>query len=56
VLLHGMGIALTLGRLLHVWGLMRSPNESVGRTAGIGLTWLALALGAIRALFTGFGF
>jgi uncharacterized protein len=56
VLLHGMGIALTLGRLLHAWGLTRSPNASVGRTAGIGLTWLALALGAMRALFTGFGF
>jgi uncharacterized membrane protein YecN with MAPEG domain len=56
VLLHGMGIALTLGRLLHAWGLTRSPNASVGRAAGIGLTWLALGLGAIRALFTGFGF
>ena len=56
VLLHLMGIALTLGRLLHAWGLTRSPNASVGRAAGIGLTWLALGLGAIRALFTGFGF
>jgi uncharacterized membrane protein YecN with MAPEG domain len=55
VLLHGMGIALTLGRLLHAWGLTRSPNESVGRAAGMILTWFALAVGAIRALLTGLG-
>ena len=56
VLLHGMGIALTLGRLLHAWGLMRSPNESFGRAAGISLTWLALGAGVVRALFTGIGY
>jgi uncharacterized membrane protein YecN with MAPEG domain len=56
VLLHGIGIALTLGRLLHAWGLTRSPNESFGRAAGMTLTWLALAVGAIRALLTGLGF
>jgi len=55
VLLHGMGIALTLGRLLHAWGLTGSPNASFGRGAGIGLTWFALAAGAIRALLTGLG-
>jgi hypothetical protein len=55
VLLHGIGIALTLGRLLHAWGLARSPNESIGRAAGMALTWLALAAGAVRALLTGIG-
>jgi uncharacterized membrane protein YecN with MAPEG domain len=55
VLLHGIGIALTLGRLLHAWGLTQSPGVSFGRGAGIGLTWLALAVGAIRALLTGLG-
>lgn len=55
VFLHGIGIALTLGRLLHAWGLARSPNESFGRAAGIILTWFALAAGAIRALLTGLG-
>jgi len=55
VLLHGMGIALTLGRLLHAWGLTRSPGASAGRGAGIGLTWLALGAGAVRALLTGLG-
>ncbi|HXP75028.1 MAG TPA: MAPEG family protein [Stellaceae bacterium] len=55
ILLHGMGIALTLGRLLHAWGLARSAGESVGRVAGMALTWLALAAGAIRALLIGLG-
>jgi uncharacterized membrane protein YecN with MAPEG domain len=55
VLLHGIGIALTLGRLLHAWGLTRSPNESFGRAAGMTLTWLALAAGAGRALLAGIG-
>jgi uncharacterized protein len=53
ILLHGIGIALTLGRLLHVWGLMQSSGASVGRAAGMSLTWLALAVGAIRALLWG---
>jgi uncharacterized membrane protein YecN with MAPEG domain len=52
-LLHGIGIALTLGRLLHVWGLMQSSGASVGRAAGMALTWLALAVGAVRALLWG---
>ncbi len=56
VLLHGMGVALTLGRLLHAWGLTRSLGESFGRAAGMVLTWFALAAGALRAVLTGFGF
>lgn len=55
VFLHGIGISLTVGRLLHAWGLTRSPNESFGRAAGIILTWFALAAGAIRALLSGLG-
>jgi uncharacterized membrane protein YecN with MAPEG domain len=55
VLLHGMGIALTLGRLFHAWGLMQSPGNSFGRAAGISLTWLALLAGAVRAILTGLG-
>jgi uncharacterized protein len=55
ILLHGMGIALTLGRLLHAWGLTRSPGESFGRAAGMALTWLTLAVGSVRAVLTAFG-
>jgi uncharacterized membrane protein YecN with MAPEG domain len=40
--LHLMGITITLGRILHAWGLSTSPGESFGRAAGTTLTWLTL--------------
>jgi uncharacterized protein len=50
--LHAMGIALTLGRVLHAWGLSTNPGESFGRAVGIFLTWstllAALALCIVR--------
>ena len=49
-LLHGIGIALTLGRLFHTWGLSQTSGVSFGRVAGMSLTWLALAVGSVRAL------
>jgi hypothetical protein len=52
-LLHGIGVALTLGRLLHIWGLTQTSGVSFGRVAGMSLTWLALAVGAVRALVYG---
>ena len=52
-LVHGLGIALTLGRLLHVWGLTRSSNLS--RAAGMTLTWLALLVGSVVAILIGLG-
>ena len=52
-LLHGIGIALTLGRVFHIWGLTQSSGVSFGRVAGMSLTWLALAVGTIRALTYG---
>ena len=55
LLLHAIGGALTLGRLFHVWGLMQSSGASFGRLAGMSLTWLALAAGAIRAFLAGLG-
>ncbi len=56
LLLHGIGIALTLGRLFHIWGLTRSSGASFGRVAGMSLTWLALAVGAVRAVLFGVSF
>jgi uncharacterized protein len=52
-LLHGIGLALTLGRLLHIWGLTQTSGVSFGRAAGMSLTWLALAVGSVRALAYG---
>jgi uncharacterized membrane protein YecN with MAPEG domain len=55
LLLHGIGAALTLGRLLHAWGLTQSSGRSLGRLAGMSLTWLALVVGALRALLFALG-
>jgi uncharacterized membrane protein YecN with MAPEG domain len=53
---HGLGIALTLGRLLHAWGFARSAHGApFGRAAGMALTWLALLASAIIATLIGLG-
>ena len=54
-LVHGLGIALTLGRMLHAWGLTRSSDLSFGRAAGMSLTWLALLVGSVVAILIGLG-
>lgn len=53
--IHVLGIMLTLGRLLHVWGLSQSSGASFGRAAGMGLTGLALLAASVAAILTGFG-
>ena len=42
-LLHASGISLTLGRILHAWGLHTGPFNA-GRMFGMILTWIAYAL------------
>ncbi|MGD8573855.1 MAG: MAPEG family protein, partial [Gammaproteobacteria bacterium] len=37
--LHGAGIGLIAGRLLHAWGLSRSSGQTFGRFVGTSLTW-----------------
>lgn len=54
-LLHALGIALTVGRVLHAWGLSRSSGRSFGRAAGIGLTWTVLAVASVTAVVVGLG-
>jgi uncharacterized protein len=51
--LHGMGITLTVARLLHPWGLLRTPGASVGRFIGTNLTWLVMLVALIRCLLLG---
>lgn len=44
--IHVLGIMLTLGRVIFIYGLMSSPGPSVGRIAGMALTYLVyLGLG-----------
>jgi uncharacterized membrane protein YecN with MAPEG domain len=51
--LHVMGIALTLGRILHGWGLSTSGRENFGRSAGIVLTWLAMLAALVLCILRG---
>jgi uncharacterized protein len=51
--LHGMGIALTVARLLHPWGLLGNPGTSVGRFSGTVLTWITMIAALVRCLMLG---
>ena len=51
-LLHASGISLTLGRLLHGFGLNTGPLN-MGRRAGIALTWLAYLLIGVGLIYAG---
>jgi uncharacterized membrane protein YecN with MAPEG domain len=51
--LHGLGIALTLGRVLHAWGLSTNSGTSFGRSAGILLTWVTLAVALVLCIVRG---
>ena len=50
-LLHGLGAALVVGRLLHAWGLSGSVGVSFGRVAGSIATWATIVVGALFALY-----
>jgi len=47
---HAVGVALVAGRLLHAWGLSRTPRFNAWRFAGTNLTFAAL-LGAAAGAF-----
>lgn len=49
--IHGIGAALVTGRVLHAIGLSRSTDRSVGRAAGMLLTWLPLLGAALLAVY-----
>jgi len=44
--LHGLGAALLIGRILHGYGISRTPQFIPGRFIGMNLTFLVLLLGA----------
>jgi len=48
--LHVIGTGLTLGRLLHGWGLALSSGKSPGRFVGTLLTWLVFIYAAVMCL------
>jgi len=51
--LHALGIALVVGRVLHAWGLSRTSGRSFGRAAGIALTWVVMGVASVLAILTG---
>ena len=50
---HGLGVMLLVGRLLHGYAFSFTPNSVFGRSAGIALTFLALLVGGALALYLG---
>ena len=51
--LHAMGIALLLGRLLHAFALSRPRPLMPARVGGMALTFTALILGAVVCVVQG---
>lgn len=47
VFLHAAGVALIVGRFLHVWGMWRTADPTFGRISGPSLTWVTIVVLAI---------
>ena len=48
--IHALGSAFLAGRLLHAWGISQEPEVFRFRTAGMGLTFAVLGVGAAALL------
>ena len=51
--LHALGIALLLGRLLHGYALSFTPGFLFGRVVGATLTWAVLVVAALLCFYQG---
>ena len=52
-LLWFLGVALTLARIAHAWGVIRTYDPSPWRATGFFLTWIVYLLGAGACLYYG---
>ncbi|MDX1444196.1 MAG: MAPEG family protein [Gammaproteobacteria bacterium] len=52
VLLHGAGITLLVGRIIHAFGLTSSSGYSSGRFWGTSLTWLVILVLSLQLLYS----
>lgn len=52
VLLHGAGITLLVGRIIHAFGLTSSSGYSFGRFWGTSLTWLVILVLSLQLLYS----
>jgi hypothetical protein len=50
-LIHGIGVPLTIGRILHAIGLSRSIEPTTLRLIGMTLTWIAYIVGIVGILY-----
>jgi hypothetical protein len=53
MLLHGLGILLVVGRILHAYGLSRSPQIARLRVLGVALTFVVFAISALACFVLG---
>lgn len=51
LLLHGLGVALTVGRALHGYGMNKAPGRTFGRFYGTLVTWIMFLVGSVSVLF-----
>ncbi|MBS0472447.1 MAG: MAPEG family protein [Proteobacteria bacterium] len=56
LMLHVVGLLLTVGRLLHAFGLSRNIGTSIGRFGGMLLTWLAYIVAIADVLWMAFAY
>lgn len=49
-----LGSALTIGRIAHAWGVIKTYGPSPGRAIGFFLTWFVYAIGSIACIYYGF--
>jgi uncharacterized membrane protein YecN with MAPEG domain len=50
-LIHGVGLPLTIGRVLHAIGLTNSTGTSTPRFLGMVFTWIAFIVGIVGLLW-----
>lgn len=50
-LIHGIGVPLTLGRIVHAIGLSRSTGVGTLRFLGMILTWIAFIVGIVGIFY-----
>src|SRR5262245_21168474 len=51
IVIHAVGATLTVGRLLHAFGISRNVGASIGRLVGMILTWLSFIIGIVVTLW-----
>lgn len=49
--LHGLGVTLLLGRLLHAWGVSQVDENYAFRVAGMAMTFATIMTSALLILF-----